>query len=105
MKDWDVHGYNDSVCNAFVEPPRTNDMDNAKANLERWLFYYDRFNNHEVSAKLESELLKRTQEKMTEMQETSTLTWIEVCRAYRSGLHCTYCINFPTDTIHAEGRR
>lgn len=77
MKDWSVHGYNDSICNAFIEPPRTSTMDEAKANLERWLFYYDRFNNHELSTRLEAALVKRTEEKMTEIQQASNLSWIE----------------------------
>lgn len=78
MKKWDVHGYNDTVCNAFVEPPRTSDMNEAKLNLDRWLFYYDRFNNHEISAWLDQELVEKTQEKMTEIQQNSGLSWIEV---------------------------
>ncbi len=53
-------------------------MDEAKANLERWLFYYDRFNNHELSTRLEAALVKRTEEKMTEIQQASNLSWIEV---------------------------
>lgn len=51
---------------------------NAKQNLEKWLFYFDRFNNHELSARLDQELVERTEEKMLEVQETSQLSWIEV---------------------------
>ncbi|KAH8117138.1 hypothetical protein DFH11DRAFT_1579466 [Phellopilus nigrolimitatus] len=77
LKDWSVHGYNDTVCNSFVEPPRTATMDAAKMSLERWLFYYDRFSNHELSARLDQELVVRTQEKMLAIQESSDLSWIE----------------------------
>lgn len=49
----------------------------AKAKLEKWLFYYDRYNNHEVSAKLDTELCERTEEMIKEVQEASDLSWIE----------------------------
>ena len=50
----------------------------ATKNLEKWLFYFDRFNNHEVSAKLDQALCEATEEKMVEVQQASDLSWIEV---------------------------
>lgn len=89
LKNWDVHGYNNTVCNSYEEPPRTSTMNDAKANLERWMFYYDRFINHEVSTKLEEELVKRSKEKMLHIQNNSTLSWIEVCLFYFQNHVCT----------------
>lgn len=40
--------------------------------------YYNRWANHEQSAKLALDLFAKTEKKMEEMQITSTLTWIEV---------------------------
>ena len=40
--------------------------------------YYNRWANHEQSAKLSVELYAKTEKKMEEMQITSNLTWIEV---------------------------
>ena len=40
--------------------------------------YYNRWANHEQSAKLSVELYAKTEKKMEEMQITSQLTWIEV---------------------------
>lgn len=40
--------------------------------------YYNRWANHEQSAKLSVELYAKTEKKMEEMQITSDLTWIEV---------------------------
>ena len=40
--------------------------------------YYNRWANHEQSAKLSVELYAKTEKKMEEMQMTSDLTWIEV---------------------------
>lgn len=40
--------------------------------------YYNRFANHEQSIRLEADLYARTEKKMDELQEHSTLSWIEV---------------------------
>lgn len=40
--------------------------------------YFNRFANHEQSARLDRDLYGRTEKKMEEMQVTSELTWIEV---------------------------
>lgn len=79
MKKWEVHGYNDKVCNVWTDPPKSEQMNAASLNLEKWLFYYDRFNNHELSSRLDQELVAKAQEKMVEIQESSNLSWIEVC--------------------------
>ena len=60
------------------EPERDELMTAATKNLEKWLFYFDRFNNHEVSAKLDQALCEATEEKMIEVQKASDLSWIEV---------------------------
>jgi len=46
--------------------------------FERNAQYYNRFANHEQSIKLEADLYARTEKKMEELQETSSLSWIEV---------------------------
>ena len=53
-------------------------MTAATENLSKWLFYFDRFNNHEISSKLDQALCEATEEKMIEVQEASDLSWIEV---------------------------
>jgi len=50
----------------------------SRSSLERYLHYYNRFANHEQSAKLDRELYNKTEKKMEEMQQTSDLSWIEV---------------------------
>lgn len=78
LQNWDVHGYNNPVCNAFVEPPKSDQMNEASANLERWMFYYDHFSNHELSAALDQNLVEMVEEKIVAIQESSDLSWIEV---------------------------
>lgn len=76
-QNWDVHGYSDTACSIWKEPERDEVMTAATKNLEKWLFYFDRFNNHELSAKLDQALCEATEEKMVEVQEASDLSWIE----------------------------
>ena len=42
--------------------------------------YYNRWANHEQSAKLSLDLYAKMEQKMEDMQITSSLTWIEVRR-------------------------
>jgi len=72
--DWKQHN-NNYNCN---RPSTENEgKENAKASLARYLHYFDRFNNHDKSAKLELANFARSEEKMEEIQESSALTWIE----------------------------
>ncbi|TCD67993.1 hypothetical protein EIP91_011662 [Steccherinum ochraceum] len=77
MQKWETHGYNNEVCNAWKEPEPDEATSEAQRNLSKWLFYFDRFNNHELSAKLDQELCERAESKMLEIQETGKLSWIE----------------------------
>jgi hypothetical protein len=70
------------------------------------LQYYNRWANHEQSAKLSLDLYVKTEKKMEDMQITSSLTWIEV------SVHV--CVMNRMDTsesaifigpIHEKGRR
>jgi ariadne-1 len=77
-QNWNVHGYSDTLCHIWKEPDPDESMTEATRTLEKWLFYYDRYSNHEMSAKLDQALCEATQEKMVEVQETGHLSWIEV---------------------------
>ena len=97
QQNWNVHGYN-ATCNAFKEKTITASLDaqtqtqtQAQANLEKWLFYYDRYTNHELSAKLDQELYAQTEEKMVEVQNSSGLSWIQA----RYGLGSSNTRVFP----------
>ena len=47
--------------------------------------YYNRYANHDLSAKLDLELYKKTEKKMEEMQKNSDLSWIE-CQFLRNAV-------------------
>ncbi|CAG8499093.1 10955_t:CDS:2 [Acaulospora colombiana] len=75
------HGTSWYNCNRYDEKSSQDARDQqakSRASLERYLHYYNRFANHEQSAKLDRELYNKTEKKMEEMQQTSDLSWIEV---------------------------
>ncbi|QRW08394.1 RING finger protein [Ceratobasidium sp. AG-Ba] len=81
MGPWSEHGNAWYTCNRFDEKDSVEARDSqskSRASLERYLFYYNRYANHEQSAKLSLDLYAKTERKMEEMQVTSDLTWIEV---------------------------
>ena len=96
---WSEHGTSWYNCNRYDEASGVEARDaqaRSRASLERYLHvsifvnelkplshifskqYYNRWANHEQSAKLSVDLYAKTEKKMEEMQITSNLTWIEV---------------------------
>ncbi|KAK1228577.1 hypothetical protein PQX77_008380 [Marasmius sp. AFHP31] len=81
MGPWSEHGTAWYSCNRYDEKSGTDARDaqsRSRASLERYLHYYNRWANHEQSAKLSLDLYAKTEKKMEDMQVTSALTWIEV---------------------------
>jgi ariadne-1 len=78
---WSEHGTSWYNCNRFEEKSgaeaRT-EQARSRASLERYLHYYNRYANHEQSAKLDKDLYLKTEKKMTSLQSQSGLSWIEV---------------------------
>lgn len=78
---WSEHGTSWYNCNRFEEKSgseaRTAQA-RSRASLERYLHYYNRYANHEQSAKLDKDLYLKTEKKMTSLQSQSDLSWIEV---------------------------
>lgn len=101
---WSEHGTAWYTCNRYDESAGVEARDaqaRSRASLERYLHvsymiyrpypsltiylqYYNRWANHEQSAKLSVDLYAKTEKKMEEMQVTSDLTWIEVQFAKRA---------------------
>jgi len=100
MGPWSEHGTAWYSCNRYDEKAGVEARDaqsRSRAHLERYLHvrivlhkyitdviffqYYNRWANHEQSAKLSLDLYAKTEKKMEDMQITSSLTWIEV-RSY-----------------------
>ncbi|KAI9723651.1 MAG: hypothetical protein M1812_000951 [Candelaria pacifica] len=78
---WSEHGTSWYNCNRFEEKSGVDSRDGqakSRQSLERYLHYYNRYANHEQSAKLDKDLYLKTEKKMTNLQTASGLSWIEV---------------------------
>lgn len=81
MGVWSEHGTSWYNCNRFEEKSGTDARDaqaKSRQSLERYLHYYNRFANHEQSARLDKDIYHKTEKKMQLLQNQSGLSWIEV---------------------------
>jgi ariadne-1 len=75
------HGNGFYNCNRFDEKSSITARDaqeKSRAQLNRYLHYFNRYANHDQSAKLANQFYYRTEKKMEEMQLTTEFSWIEV---------------------------
>lgn len=78
---WSEHGTSWYNCNRFEEKSGSDARDaqaKSRVSLERYLHYYNRYANHEQSAKLDKDLYAKTEKKMISLQSASGMSWIEV---------------------------
>lgn len=78
---WAEHGSSWYNCNRYEEKSGNDARDTqakSRQSLERYLHYYNRYANHEQSAKLDKDLYLKTQKKMISLQTASGMSWIEV---------------------------
>lgn len=78
---WSEHGTSWYNCNRFEERSGTEARDaqaRSRVSLERYLHYYNRYANHEQSARLDKDIYRRTEKKMVQLQTSSGMSWIEV---------------------------
>jgi hypothetical protein len=78
---WSEHGTNWYNCGRYEERSGADARDaqaKSRATLERYLHYYNRYANHEQSAKLDKDIYIKTERKMTLLQSSSGMSWIEV---------------------------
>ncbi|KAF9873500.1 IBR domain-containing protein [Colletotrichum karsti] len=78
---WSEHGTSWYNCNRFEEKSGTEARDaqaKSRISLERYLHYYNRYANHEQSAKLDKDIYHKTEKKMVQLQTASGMSWIEV---------------------------
>lgn len=78
---WSEHGTSWYNCNRYEEKSGTDARDSqakSRQSLERYLHYYNRYANHEQSAKLDKDIFHKTEKKMTLLQSSSNMSWIEV---------------------------
>lgn len=81
MGIWSEHGTSWYNCSRYEEKSGLDARDaqaKSRQSLERYLHYYNRFANHEQSAKLDKDIALKVEKKMTHLQTNSNLSWIEV---------------------------
>lgn len=81
MGPWSEHGTSWYNCNRFEEKSGSEARDaqtKSRTSLERYLHYYNRYANHEQSAKLDKDIAQKTEKKMVQLQSASGMSWIEV---------------------------
>jgi ariadne-1 len=81
MGVWSEHGTSWYNCNRFEEKSGSDARDaqaKSRQSLERYLHYYNRYANHEQSAKLDKDIYLKTEKKMQQLQNTTGMSWIEV---------------------------
>ncbi|KDN42290.1 putative ariadne-1 protein [Tilletiaria anomala UBC 951] len=90
---WSEHGTSWYNCNRFDEnKAKSKDSKNSsRLSLERYLHYYNRYINHEQSARLDENLVAQTQKSMDAMQEAGVLTWSEVQFLSKAAASVTEC--------------
>lgn len=78
---WSEHGTSWYNCNRYEEKSGTEARDaqaRSRVSLERYLHYYNRYANHEQSARLDKDIYVKTEKKMVQLQKESGMSWIEV---------------------------
>ncbi|KAK5995621.1 E3 ubiquitin-protein ligase dbl4 [Cladobotryum mycophilum] len=78
---WSEHGTSWYNCNRYEEKSGAEARDaqtKSRTSLERYLHYYNRYANHEQSAKLDRDIAQKTEKKMVQLQTSSGMSWIEV---------------------------
>lgn len=78
---WSEHGTSWYNCSRYEEKSGAEARDaqaRSRAQLQRYLHYYNRYANHEQSARLDKDLYLKTEKKMTSLQSQSGMSWIEV---------------------------
>jgi len=82
MGNWTDHGQNTGgyyKCNKYdAKGIEGNPAEKAKAELDRYLHYYQRYHGHDQSLKFASVRLDEAERKMVERQEAQKSTWIDV---------------------------
>ncbi|RKP34384.1 hypothetical protein BJ085DRAFT_21418 [Dimargaris cristalligena] len=81
MGPWAEHGRTWYHCNRYGEQSSQaarDSQEKSRSSLKRYLHYYNRYANHEQSARLDHQLYLKTEKRMESMQQKSDLSWIEV---------------------------
>lgn len=76
---WSEHGTSWYNCSRYEEKGEVHAdaQSKSRASLERYLHYYNRYANHQLSIKNETALQARADQQISALLEVSSLSWIE----------------------------
>ncbi|KAM0787626.1 hypothetical protein ACM66B_003692 [Microbotryomycetes sp. NB124-2] len=78
MGPWTEHGTAWYNCSRYEEKGTAQDAQSkSRASLERYLHYYNRYSNHQLSMQNETALQARADQQISALLEVSSLSWIE----------------------------
>ncbi|XP_064632911.1 potential E3 ubiquitin-protein ligase ariadne-2-like [Lineus longissimus] len=80
LGDWKAHGSEYYECSRYKENPNiANESVHAKAReaLKKYLFYFERWENHAKSLKLEEQTLKKIKDRIHDKVMNNAGTWID----------------------------
>lgn len=111
MAPWQEHnsstgGYYN--CNRYKATVSDEPAEKAKAELNRYLFYYARYNSHHSSLRFAGQQLQKTEEKMLQMQNQGNQDWQHVQflkQAVKKVIECrrtlkhTYVLGFFLENV------
>lgn len=81
LGEWAPHGSSWYNCNKFNDKSGMDARSaesQSRASLERYLFYFNRYANHQNSLRLESKLKELVEHRMGDIQKQTGISWIEV---------------------------
>lgn len=109
LGDWSKHGSSNYQCNMYSPEQAEEDQKNVSAKrelLDRYMFFYTRYNNHRDSAKLDEKTYLNITKTMETLQKEGQMTWLEsrflpssfeILRQSRQTLLWTYAFAFFLD--------
>ncbi|ESN94505.1 hypothetical protein HELRODRAFT_69165 [Helobdella robusta] len=100
LGDWKAHGSEYYECSRYRENPNIgNESAHAQAReaLKKYLFYFERWENHAQSLKLEEQTLSKIKDRIEEKVMNSSGTWIDwqyLMRATNLLKKCRYTLQY-----------
>lgn len=98
LGSWDIHGPQYFKCSKYKENlDIKNESDRAREALKKYLFYYERWDNHMKSLKLEDENRERIQAKIDDELNRNNGTWIDwqyLLRGAKILSKCRYTLQY-----------
>lgn len=81
MGPWSDHGQNTGgfyKCNKYSSAPSDSTVEKAKAELDRYLHYYQRYHGHDSALGFASRQREFAEKRMMDLQQTERSAWVDV---------------------------